>query len=98
VANEDEIATIEKSLRPLNLKSVADRWHLAEAIALGASWFLTNDGDILKKTLPKPMHVGKKMIGIAPTISIVQGIRVARPSECIKRLSFDPVFGLSEIE
>jgi hypothetical protein len=97
-AKEDEIAAIEKSLRPLGLKDVADRWHLAQAIALGASWFLTNDGDILEKTRQKPSYVGKNLIGIAPTIGIVQGVRVGRPSECIKRLSFDPVFGFAQIE
>lgn len=44
-ATEEKIATIERSLYPLRLKD-KDRRHLAEAIALGAVWFLTNDKTI----------------------------------------------------
>jgi len=33
----------------LNLNGVKDRRHLAQAIALNASWFLTNDNDIILK-------------------------------------------------
>ena len=84
-ASDERVSTIERSLRSVGLKDAADRWHLAEAIALGASWFLTNDTDILKKTRAEPSVVG-----------VVQGIRVARPSECVESLSFDPVFGLRQ--
>jgi len=95
--DEDEISLIEKSLRPLRLKHVADRWHLAEAIALGATWFLTNDSDIIEKTR-QPLQVGNKVIGIVQNMGIVQGVRVARPSECAQRVSFHPVWGLIQKE
>ena len=52
-SDEDEISSIEKSLRPLKLKHAADIRHLAEAIALRATWFLTNDRDIIEKTRPQ---------------------------------------------
>ena len=85
-ASDERISIIEKSLRSLSLKDTADRWHLAEAIAMGTSWFLTNDKDIIKRTREELIAVG-----------VVQGVRVARPSECIECLSFDPVFGLGQI-
>jgi hypothetical protein len=47
---EDIISSIEQSLGVLKLKHASDQRHLAEAIALNASWFLTNDKDILGKT------------------------------------------------
>jgi predicted nucleic acid-binding protein len=71
-ANEEKIATIERSLRPLRLKDKSDRWHLAEAIALEASWFLTNDRNIIDRTRQNAEAVGN-----------VQGVHVARPSEFI---------------
>ncbi len=46
---EDMISSIEQSLGVLKLKQASDRRHLAEAIALNASWFLTNDKEIVKK-------------------------------------------------
>jgi hypothetical protein len=85
VAGDERVSTVEKSLRSLNLKDLADRWHLAESIVMGASWFLTHDKDILKKTRKAPTMIG-----------IVQGVRIARPSECVESLSFDPVFGLGQ--
>ena len=97
-SDEDEILSIERSLRPLKLKHAADRWHLAEAIALRATWFLTNDRDIIKKTRPKPAEVGNKVIGIVQSIGIVQGVRVALTSECVERISFHPVWGLIQQE
>jgi hypothetical protein len=94
---EDQIADIEKSLRPLNLKDAADRWHLAEAIALGASWFLTNDTDILKKTIAKAVTAERKLVGITPRIGVVRGLRIALPSVFLSSLSFDPVYGLRQL-
>ena len=47
---DDMIRKIECSLAVLKLEDVPDRRHLAEAIALNASWFLTNDKEILRKT------------------------------------------------
>lgn len=44
-----EVARIESSLKTLSLRHSADRHHLAEAIVLNASWFLTNDREIIVK-------------------------------------------------
>jgi hypothetical protein len=38
-----------QDLLPLRLRDRADQWHLATAVAMGASWFLTNDHGILRK-------------------------------------------------
>lgn len=58
---ESEVARIETSLRRLNLRHSADRRHLAEAIALKASWFLTNDKEIIQKCKGQnlPLHVSR---------------------------------------
>jgi hypothetical protein len=61
----------------INLKS-ADRRHLAEAIALGAIWFLTNDKRLIKRTRSKKSQ---------NEISIIQGVFIAKPSECFEELS-----------
>jgi len=45
---EETVGRIGRSLATLRLKD-ADQRHLAEAIALNASWFLTNDGEVVKK-------------------------------------------------
>jgi hypothetical protein len=47
--DEGEIAKIEQSLSILKLKDAPDQHHLAEAIALNASWFLTNDKEVIRK-------------------------------------------------
>ena len=83
--SEAEITSIERSLDALNLKHCADRKHLAEAITLQASWFLTCDKDILCKTRVYPKDIG-----------VVEGVRVARPSECFQVLSANPALGWSE--
>jgi len=59
--DEEEVSQVEDSLRILNLSDAADRRHLAEAIVLNASWFLTNDNDVVKKCKGKdlPLHVAK---------------------------------------
>jgi hypothetical protein len=75
-ANEEKIASVECSLRPLKFKDIADRWHLAEAITLEASWFLTNGRNIISRTRRKAEFIGN-----------VQGVHVARPSECIENIS-----------
>ncbi|MFC1794875.1 hypothetical protein ACFL3Q_14970 [Planctomycetota bacterium] len=67
--SEENITTIERSLYPLELKD-KDRRHLAEAIALGAAWFLTNDKKLINHTRPK----NNKRI-----ICKVQNVYVARP-------------------
>ncbi len=53
MTNGETVADIESSLVNLNLIDIPDRRHLAEAIALKASWFLTLDNDILEKTCGK---------------------------------------------
>lgn len=75
----------DASLGVLNMKQAADRRHLAEAVALRASWFLTNDKDIITKTRLRHKDVG-----------IVEGVRVARPSECLRIMSANPSIGWSE--
>jgi len=82
----EQVAPIYHSLHYLNLKGSADRLHLAQAIAIGAAWFLTRDDDILKKTRPEPTKVRGR-------IGIIQGVRVALPSECVQRMSL-PVWKL----
>jgi hypothetical protein len=56
---------------------------LAEAVAIGAKWFLTLDEDILEKTQDVSSKPG-----------MIEGVIVARPSELRVRMMFDPVFGL----
>jgi hypothetical protein len=77
------VNTAETKLRRLNLRDSPDRRHLAEAVAIGASWFITLDKDILKKTRDEPNK---------PTM--IEGVIVGRPSELRARMTFDPVFGL----
>jgi hypothetical protein len=74
--SEDKVLSIYESLRPLKLKGAADQRHLAEAIALNASWFLTNDGEVIRKTRTRGQRIGQ-----------VRQVRVARPSECIDEIS-----------
>jgi len=50
---ETEVSRIENSLKILHLRNSADRRHLAEAIVLNASWFLTNDKEVIKKCKKK---------------------------------------------
>jgi hypothetical protein len=75
--SEENITEIELSLYPMRLKD-KDRRHLAEAIAIGAVWFLTNDKRLINHTRPK---TNKK------SICKVQNVYVARPSECIPEIS-----------
>ncbi len=72
---EEKISSIEFSLRSLNLEHSADRRHLAESIAVEASWFLTNDKNVIKRTR-EGQNGGK-----------VQGVLVVRPSEFIEGIS-----------
>jgi hypothetical protein len=90
----EQVIFIYHSLHYLKLKDSADRLHLAQAIAMEAAWFLTNDMDIIKKTRPEPAKALGKAIGIRQNVGIIQGVRVALPSECADRLAFHPVWGL----
>ena len=58
--NEREVLQAEDSLIPLRLDA-ADRRHLAEAIVVHASWFLTNDNEIIEKCKEKelPLRVAR---------------------------------------
>jgi len=90
----EQVIFIYHSLHYLKLKDSADRLHLAQTIAMEAAWFLTNDMDIIKKTRPEPAKALGKAIGIRQNVGIIQGVRVALPSECADRLAFHPVWGL----
>jgi hypothetical protein len=49
-AIEDHVfRNVIEELLPLGLSDRADRVHVATAVAMGASWFLTNDTEILRK-------------------------------------------------
>jgi len=72
-----------RRLARLKLKHPADTLHLAEAVAMGAAWFLTHDKEILRKTRSKANEPG-----------VIEGVTVGRPSELRARMTFDPVFGL----
>jgi len=77
--SEEKISEIEQSLAVLKLKDAPDQRHLAEAIALNASWFLTNDSEVIQKTNDK--EVGQKMGGI------LRQTRICRPSECLEGIA-----------
>lgn len=81
----ETVERAQRRLARLKLKHPQDTLHLAEAVAMGASWFLTYDKEVLKKTRNKnkPSEPG-----------IIEGVTVGRPSELRARMSFDPVFGL----
>ena len=64
------VNAIDHRLRSLNLQDPPDRRHLAEAVAMRATWFLTLDEDILEKTREVPRGPG-----------MIEGVIVARPSE-----------------
>lgn len=59
--DESEVNKVENSLKTLHLRHTADQRHLAEAIVLNASWFLTNDNEVVKKCrmIDLPLHVSK---------------------------------------
>jgi len=90
----EQVVFIYHSLRYLKLKGSADRWHLAQAIAIEVEWFLTCDMDIIEKTRSEPAKARGKVIGIRQNVGVIQGVRVALPSECAARLTFHPVWGL----
>ena len=53
------------------LRDRSDQKHIATAAAMGASWFLTNDGDVVEKLKETP--IGR--------------MRVTKPSECLSEIS-----------
>jgi len=95
-ANEEKVSSIERLLFFLKIKDKPDKRHLAEAMALGASWFLTNDTNIIKRTRQKqrelknltgeivmdnPLLTANQML-----IRLLDATTVARPSECVQRV------------
>jgi hypothetical protein len=81
----ETVDRIQRRLARLKLKDPPDTLHLAEAISMGAAWFVTCDKEILKKTRNKnkPNEPG-----------VIEGVTIGRPSELRARMTFDPVFGL----
>ena len=81
----ETVERAQRRLARLKLKHARDTLHLAEAVAMGAAWFLTYDKEVLKKTRnkKKPNEPG-----------VIEGVTVGRPSELRARMTFDPVFGL----
>ena len=76
---EEKILEIEQSLAVLKLKDAPDQRHLAEAIALNASWFLTNDREVIQKTNDKE--------AVQKTDRVLRQMRVCRPSECLEGIA-----------
>ena len=81
----ETVDRVQRRLARLKLKDPPDTLHLAEAVAMGATWFLTYDKEVLKKTRNKnkPNEPG-----------VIEGVTVGHPSEFRARMTFDPVFGL----
>jgi len=81
----ETVERAQRRLARLKLKDPPDTLHLAEAVAMGAAWFLTYDKEVLKKTRKKnkPNEPG-----------VIEGVTVGCPSELRARMTFDPVFGL----
>jgi len=73
--SEGEMRSIEQSLSVLTLRHTPDRRHLAEALALNASWFLTNDKELINKA------------NRAKVKGVLRGMQVCRPSECLPGIS-----------
>lgn len=82
-ADAEAVDRVERRLRRLNLRHAPDKRHLAEAVAIGAAWFLTLDKDILRKTRNQ-----------ANKPAVIEGVTVGRPSELRARVTFDTVLGL----
>ncbi len=82
----DRIRAIDVSLAGLGFAR-KDRLLLAEAVALGASWFLTCDKRLWR-------NVNARGEGIRQ----LQSLRVAFPSECVKIINFGSVFGLKSVD
>ena len=83
VSDIEMVNAVETRLRRLSFRDPPDRRHLAEAIAIGASWFITLDKDIIKKTRDEPTKPTK-----------IEGVIVGLPSELRTRMTFDLVLGL----
>jgi hypothetical protein len=81
--NAGLVDRVQRRLARLKLKHPPDTLHLAEAVAMGAAWFLTCDKEVLRKTRNKANEPG-----------VIEGVTVGSPSELRARMTFDPVFGL----
>ncbi len=82
----DRIRAIDVSLAGLGFAR-KDRLLLAEAIALGASWFLTCDKRLWRNVNAR--REGDRQL---------RSLRVAFPSECAKIINFGSVFGLKSVD
>jgi len=91
--SEEKVSSIEHWLTSLNLRDKTDRHHLAEAIALQAAWFLTNDNNIIKRVNQKRNELRNVTDDISlldPDLNsnqVLKGLlritKVARPSEFV---------------
>lgn len=94
--NEEAVSKIDHLLLLLKLKDKADRRHLAEALALGASWFITNDTNIIKRSRQKQHELSDltdKVTSNDPNLTnnqmlkrLLQRITIAKPSECVSEI------------
>lgn len=94
--DEEKISSIEYLLASLKFQHKADRRHLAEAVALKASWFLTNDKNIIKRTREKQNELKSITNETRPLdaqhnvnqmLKRILGLTtIARPSECVEIL------------
>jgi hypothetical protein len=91
--DEEKILSIYHWLGSLNLRDKPDRRNLAEAITLQASWFLTNDKNIIKRVNQKRdelRDITDDIVLLNPALNASQILerlltitKVARPSEFI---------------
>jgi hypothetical protein len=94
--NDEKVASIEHLLSSLKYEHKADKHHLAEAMALGASWFITNDKNIINITCQKKSELSNltdEYMLDDPQLTTNQILKrllnittVVRPSQCVKEL------------
>ena len=100
--DEEKILSIYHWLGSLNLRDKPDRRNLAEAIALQASWFLTNDKNIIKRVNQKReelMDITDDIALLNPDLNANQILKrlltitkVTRPSEFIAAIEEHCIF------
>ena len=74
--DERDVEALVQKAAPWSLRSGPDGRHLAVALAMGASWFLTNDAGIIEATA-----------------ATLEGMHVARPSECLSGIGVGLLLG-----
>jgi hypothetical protein len=100
--DEDKIQSIHFWLESLNLRDKPDRRNLAEAMALQASWFLTNDKNIINRAKQKLEEVKNTSDGIRLfdyefninqiLKKLLMSTKVSRPSEFIVEIEAKFIF------